>query len=179
MRPFDLLFVFENTSEVSFFLSFNMPTAGYEPVSAARKFALLFQRSVRYSYRQKAFNCCPNLFCELGIPAVLIVLLLLIPIGASVILTFFERLMQTTLVPPQPSCSLDLNAMPSSSKRAFSYCFDYHFERAFSLVTPPNLNRQARAVNLIFQPNTSDTIALAALARQRPVDPHCQHLQIW
>ncbi|CAF1375172.1 unnamed protein product, partial [Rotaria sordida] len=149
------------------------------PVSSSRKLNLLLQRSVRYSYRQRCCKCCPTILCELLLPIIIILLLILNRYGIN---RLAEKQNTDGNLPGSFSkhpCSQDINIPPTSSNDIFTNCFKF----------PPSYNGGrwgshshddvSNKTNIVFEPNRTDINELVQRATTRLATMKCNNTNVW
>jgi hypothetical protein len=151
----------------------------YEPVSSSRKLELLLQRSVRYSYRQRRCNRCPTILCELLLPLILTLILILSRYGinrlATVVNTDDGRIPGTF---GQRPCSQNLTIPPTSSEDLFAKCFVFPPSYKGSIFGSDESHNISNETNIAFEPNRPDVNELVQLARMRLSDMKCGNVQV-
>ena len=149
----------------------------YEPVSSSRKLGLLLQRSVRYSYRQKRCNCAPTILCELLLPFIIIIILILSRYGINRLAKVVNNNDGTT---PgtfnQRPCSQNLTIPPTSSEDLLAKCFIFPPSYGGSIFGESH--NISNKTNIAFEPNRPDVNELVQLARMRLTDMNCGNVQV-
>ncbi len=151
----------------------------YEPISSTYKLSLLFQRSFRYSYRQRCCKCCPNILCEILLPIILIILLALSRYGMNSISEYIDNKNGTFSMETKNLCGQDLNTPPSSSKDLFANCFKYQYSYAAPNWAPNHSINTPDYTNLVFQPITNDINELVNRASKRLLAMKCKDTNVW
>ena len=118
---------------------------------SSQRLTLLLQRSLRYSYRQRCWGCCPTILCEFFFPFLVIVLLALFRYGSNVLLNELEK---TPSLFTASECSQEINQTTSPSTRC-------------------------QRMNLVFHPLINETDDLVVAAQARLAARNCPEIQIW
>ena len=157
----------------------NLTKDKYEPVSSTHKLSLLFQRSFRYSYRQRCCKCCPNILCEILLPIILIILLALSRYGMNNLSEQMNNSNGTFTRETSSSCSQDLNTPPSTSNDLLANCFKYPDSYKGGKWNPSHSIGTLDYINLIFQPITDDIEKLVNLASKHLSAMKCTQTNVW
>lgn len=148
----------------------------HQPVGSGRKLGLLLQRSARYSYRDRCCKCCPTIICELLIPIILILFLLLSRFSVNLLNKEINRNPDQFPSNKKASCSLDINQTSVSAADLMANCFN--FSQIFRETTifssvPGNINS-----HFIFHPNSTDIHQLVTLAQDQLTQLGCLNVSV-